>query len=145
MTVKTGAQLKAAFQGQDPQDFVNDLIDSIPTILQGLAIKTLKVAISYTSSSGTIGTIPANSVVLSRYAIRTTAWNALTNFQLGKSGSAEYFMTMEQANLTGAAPDVEAVNTPIYIVSATDVVATWNQGAASAGGGYIVIEYVELA
>ena len=51
MTVRTAAQLKAVFQQLDPQDFMNDLVDSIVSGL-GFTYAYLGTIATYTTSLG---------------------------------------------------------------------------------------------
>lgn len=51
MTVKTATQLKAQFQQLDPQDFVNDLVDSIQSGLL-FTYAYLDTIATYTTSLG---------------------------------------------------------------------------------------------
>ena len=115
-------------------------------------IEAFVCAIDYADASGTLVdvngktvTIPANSIVLNRRIFRTTAWDALTTFTVGKSGDTDWLVDNTQHNLTGAAADVETVADPKVVTTATDVTATWDQGAATEGAGFLVIEFLKCA
>lgn len=127
------------FQSTDPADFAN--------LLTGQVI--IK-AITYASATQTLGTVPANSLITAVRVIRTTAWSAITTFEVGKSGDTDWLVNTTQANVTDALDSGEAGNAEVIAVnkvvtSATPIVLTLNQGAASAGAGYVVVEYVELS
>lgn len=127
------------FLQTDPADFMNELTR--------LAIVQ---TITYASATQTLGTVPANSIILNRRIVRTTAWDAITTFEIGKSGDTDWLATTTQANVTASIPSgedgaVEEVTGQKMVTSDTDIVLTLDQGAASAGAGYVVIEYQELA
>lgn len=127
------------FLETDPNDFAKEL----PTM-------AIVKAITYASATQTLGTVPANSVILSRRVIRTTPWDAITTFEIGKSGDTDWLMTTAQAAVTGsiaAGNDgaVAEVIGQVVVTSDTPIILTLNQGAASAGAGYVVVEYQELA
>lgn len=87
--------------------------------------------------------LPANSLVISVEVLRTVAWDALNNFQVGKSGDVDWLVTNFQHNLTGAgAPDVETISVTRWVSSATTVTVTWDQGAATQGEGSVTIQYI---
>lgn len=128
----------AKFQETDPADF-----------FKGLPHQAIVKRVTYQSATQTLGTIPANSLILSRKVVRTTKWNVVTTFEIGKSGDTDWLMTTAQANVTGNIPagetaGVEEVAGAKAVTVATDIVLTLNQGAASAGAAYVVIEYQPL-
>ena len=127
------------FLQTDPADFANEL----PTL-------AIIKPVTYASATQTLGTVPANSVILSRRVIRTTAWSAITAFKIGKAGDTDWLMTTAQAAVTGSIPGGEAgavaqVDGQAVVTEPTPIVLTLNQGGASAGAGYVVIEYQELS
>ena len=147
MTERTLAWLKAQFQQRDPQDWVDDLLDSVPA-LTGTP-QLLLATIAYGDGASTsLGTVPANSVITTVYVARTTAWDALTAFTIGKSGDTDWLVTTAEANLDGAIPsgesqDVEVIADSKAVDAATEILITYTAGAASAGAGYVVLEYIE--
>ena len=127
------------FQGIDPQTFVN-------------AIRSLVVVtpVTFASATQTIATVPANSIILDRYIARTTAWDAITTFEIGKSGDTDWLATTAEANVDGSIESgeqgaVEIITGGKVVTSDTDIILTLNQGGATAGVGYVVVEYMELA
>jgi hypothetical protein len=119
-----------------------DQIKATPT-------RTIVKRITFASATQTLGTVPANSLILSRRVIRLTKWDAVTAFEIGKQGDTDWLMTTGQANVTGNIPagedaGVEEVSGTKAVTSATDIVLTLNQGAATAGVGYVIVEYQEL-
>lgn len=146
MTERTLAWLKAAFQKRDPQDWIDDLLDSVAS-LTGTP-QLFLATITYASATQTLGTVPANSIIQSIYVARTTAWDAITTFEIGKSGDTDWLVTTGEANVDGAIPsgesqDVEVISDAKAVDAATAIVLTLNQGAATAGAGYVVVVYVE--
>lgn len=146
MTQRTLTWLKNYFQQRDPQDWVDDLLDSVAA-LDG-APQILVSAVTYTSATFTLGTVPANAIITNVYIARTTAWDAITTFQVGKAGTTDWLVTTAQANVDGAIgageeQEVEVISDAKAVDTATAIVVTLNQGAASAGSGYVVLEYVE--
>lgn len=146
MTERTLTWLKEQFQSRDPQDWTDDLLDSVPSLTGSPQL--LLATVTWESSTFTLGTIPANSIILDRYVARTTAWDAITTFKIGKAGDTDWLMTTVQANVDGAIPsgesqDVEVVSTAKAVDAATAVVVTLDQGAATEGAGYIALVYVE--
>jgi len=144
MTAKSFSDLSAEFQETDPQDWINNLLDSVSGFLL-----MPSAAITYISATQTIGTVPANSLIKKVHVVRTTAWDAITTFQVGKSGTADWLVGTAQANVDGAIAAgeqgaVETVEVMKVVTSATSIVLTLNQGAASAGNGYVLIEYTPL-
>lgn len=127
------------FLGTDPQVFAKQL--------PGLALFR---RITYQTATLTLGTIPANSVIGNRYIVRTTPWDAITTFEIGKSGDTDWLVDTTQANLTGALDAgetgaVEVIQGQKVVTADTDVIMTINQGAATAGAGFVVVEYTELS
>lgn len=146
MTQRTLSDLASLFQQLDPQDWVNDLADSVAALDK--APQILVAAVTYASATFTLGTVPANSLITNRYVVRTTAWNAITTFQIGKSGDTDWLMTTVQANVTGSIDSgeeqaVETVTDVKGIDTATAIVVTLNQGGATQGSGFVVVEYIE--
>jgi len=130
------------FQDRDPQDWATDLLDSVPALTG--APQLMHHSFTYQTSTFTLGTAPANSTILKAFIARTTAWDAITAFTGGKSGSTGWLWTTEEANLTGAIPageeqDVEEVVINKAVDTATPIVVTINQGAASQGSGYVIL------
>lgn len=147
MTERTLATLKALFMQRDPYDWMTDLLDSVAALTG--APQILVAAIAWDDGASTaLGTVPANSVVTNVYVARTTAWDALTTFEIGKSGDTDWLVTTAEANLDGAIPsgesqDVEVILDSKTVDAATPIVITYTAGAASAGAGYVVLEYIE--
>jgi hypothetical protein len=146
MTERTLIWLKSNFQNRDPQDWADDLLDSVPA-LSG-APRILVSAVTFASATFTLGTVPVTSIITNVFVVRTTAWDAITTFEVGTSGTTDWLVETAAANVTGAiaageeqAVEVIAVNKGID--TATAIVVTLNQGAASAGSGYVVLEYIE--
>lgn len=144
MTVQTKAQLSANFQSKDPQNWVNDLLDS----LGGYQLMPSS-QITFASATQNIGSIPANSLIKTVYVIRTTAWDAITTFQVGKTGTAAWLVDTAEANVNGAIPageegTVEIIDVNKVVTTTTTITLTLNQGGAAAGAGYVLIEYARL-
>jgi len=123
----------------DPQDFAE--------ALEGLV---LVKPITYESATQTLGTVPANSIIGPVYIIRTTAWDAITTFEVGKSGDTDWLVATGQANVDAAIDSGEDGNVEIaasykIVTSDTDIVLTLDQGAASEGAGYVLVPFRELA
>ena len=146
MPERTKTWLKAHFQSRDPQDWADDLLDSVPTLTGSPQL--FLATVTFESTTFTLGTIPANSIILDRYVARTTKWDAITTFEIGKAGDTDWLMTTAQANVDAAIPagesqDVEVVSAAKAVDAATAVVVTIDQGAATEGAGYVVLVYVE--
>jgi len=147
MTERTLAWLKAQFLQRDPYDWITDLLDSVAALTG--APQLLLAAIAWDDDASTaLGTVPANSVITAVYVARTTAWDTLTAFTIGKSGDADWLVTTAEANLDGAIPagesqDVEVIADSKAVDAATPIVITYTAGAASAGAGYVVLEFIE--
>lgn len=146
MTERTLTWLKSHFQDRDPQNWMDDLLDSIPALTGSPQL--LLATITYASATQTLGTVPANSIITSIYVARTTAWDAITTFEIGKAGDTDWLVTTVEANVDGAIPsgesqDVEVVSDAKAVDAATAVVVTLDQGAASQGAGYIALVYME--
>ena len=146
MTERTFAYLKAEFQHRDPQDWTDDLLESIPA-LTGSPQLVLQ-AITFASATLTLTTVPVNSILGRVFIARTTAWDAITTFTGGKTGTLDWLWTTAQANLDGAIPagesqDVEVINMHKAVDAATPIIVTINQGGATQGSGYIVFEFFE--
>lgn len=146
MTQRTLSDLASMFQQLDPQDWADDLADSVAA-LDG-APQVLVAAVTFESATFTLGTVPANSLITNRYVVRTTAWDAITAFQIGKSGDTDWLMTTAQAGVDGAIPSgeeqaVETVSDVKGVDTATAIIVTLNQGSAAAGSGFVVLEYIE--
>jgi hypothetical protein len=121
------------FVQTDPQDFANEI--------GSLAIWK---EVTYQSATLTLGTVPANSVITDVIIGRGTAWDAVTTFEVGKSGDTDWLVDTTAANVTGAAGGAEVVTANQMVTEDTDVVLTLNQGAASEGSGFVLVRYVEL-
>lgn len=121
------------FAQTDPQDFANEL--------GSLAIWK---EITYQSVTQTIGTVPANSLILDAIIARGTAWDAITTFEGGKAGDTDWLFTTAQANVTGTAGGAEVIQINQMVTVDTDVILTLNQGAAAAGSGFVLVRYIEL-
>lgn len=144
MTIRTKAALSARFQSDDPQDSWDDLLDSL-----GGGKWASRTAVTFASATQTLVTVPANSIITSVKVVRTTAWDAITTFQVGKSGTTDWLVSTAQANVDGAITgteegEVEIIDVQKVVTTATAILLTLNQGAASAGVGYVIVEYTEL-
>jgi len=105
----------------------------------------LEVALAYTDTTGAIGVIPANSVITERVVIRTTPWDAITLFAVGKSGDTYWLVANHQHNLDGTGAGAELISGGAeYVSTDTPLIATWNQGAATQGAGKLQIRYRTL-
>ena len=148
MTIRTADELKNQFKQTDPFDHNNDMVDSFAAA-GGFADVT---AVAYDDANGTttLVTVPANSLITTVEIVRTTAWDAVTTFEVGKSGDTDWLSTTAQASLTGAIPateDAEAETMTVnkFVTSDTAIIWTYNAGAASQGAGYIRVRYVTFA
>jgi len=126
------------FQSMDPADFANERVGAV-----------MVAEVTYASATQTLGTIPANSLVTQVTVVRTTAWDAITTFEVGKSGDTDWLATTEEANVDGDIPSgedgaAEVVAQNKVVTSETNVVLTLDQGAATEGAGFVVVEYVEM-
>ena len=126
------------FGSADPLAFAN--------ALEGLAIvKT----VTFESETMTLGTVPANSIIGTAFVVRDIAWDDITAFEIGKDGATDWLVSTVQANVNGAldageAGNVEAIAVNKFVAEATDVVLTLDQGAATAGAGYVMVTFKEL-
>jgi len=146
MTERTLDWLTQKFQEWDPQDWVTDLLDSVAA--RTGTVQLFLRSFTFESATFTLSTVVANSMILKAFIARTTAWDAITAFTGGKSGSTEWLWTTEEANLTGAIPsgetqDVEEVVINKGVDAATPIVVTIDQGAASQGSGYVILMVAE--
>lgn len=121
------------FAQTDPQDFANELA--------GLAIWK---EITFESATLTVGTVPGNSLITDAIIARTTAWDAITAFEGGKSGDTDWLFDTTAANVTGAAGGAEVIQVNQMVTEDTDVVLTLDQGAATEGAGFVLVRYTEL-
>lgn len=143
-TFRTETELINNWGHFDPYDQYRDTIVSL-----GGGRFSTRTAITFESATQTLLTIPVNCVIQRTTIIRTTAWDAITSFVVGKSGTTDWLATTVQANLTAAVTggeegDAEVVENNKVVVTATPILATINQGAASQGAGYVIVEYQEL-
>lgn len=144
MAFQNKTALSNSFQQKDPQNWVDDLLNSLG------AVQRIAAAIDTASVTQTIGTVPANSIILNRYIARTTAWNAApTAFEVGKAGTTDWLVTTLQANVDGAitggeAGEIETVSLFKFVTAATPIVLTLDHNSASAGAAYVVVEYMEV-
>jgi len=141
---QTEAELVNTWGHADPFEWEQNLLKSL-----GGGRFSVKTVITFESATQTLLTIPANSVIQRTTIVRTTTWDALTSFTIGKSGTVDWLATTVQCNLTAAVTggeegDAEVVENNRVVTTDTAIVATINQGAASAGAGYVVVEYQEL-
>lgn len=141
---QTEEQLVNTWGHFDPFDWEQNLLKSL-----GGGRFSVRTVITFESVTQTLLTIPANSVIQKTTIIRTTAWDAITSFVVGKSGTTDWLATTVQANLTAAVTggeegDAEVVENNKVVTTATPILATINQGAASQGAGYVIVEYQEL-
>lgn len=105
----------------------------------------LKVEIAYTDTTGVVATIPANSLITRRAVVRTTPWDIIALFAAGKAADLDWLIQNYQHNLSLAlAGATEITGGPIYVAAETPILFTWDQGGATAGAGYVVIEYTLL-
>lgn len=144
MTIRTKTDLDNIWAHYDPENWKGDLLDSL-----GGGKWASRTAVTFESATQTLVTVPANSIITSVKVIRTTAWSAVTTFQVGKSGTTDWLVSTAQANVTGAIAgteegEVETIEPAKVVTTATAVVLTLNQGAAAAGVGYVIVEYTEL-
>lgn len=122
----------------DPRDYIK----ALPAL-------ALFKAVTYQSATLTLGTVPANSRIVEVCVVRTTRWTTITTFEIGKSGDTDWLATTAQANVNGAIDagedgNVEVISVNKVVTSDTDIVLTLNQGAASAGAGYVMVKFEEL-
>lgn len=147
MTIRTSQQLKDQFGDTDPFDHNVDFVDTMAAI----GISSVETtAFGDANGTSTLVTVPANSIIKSVYVVRTTAWDAVTTFEVGKVGDTDWLATTAQSNVTGAIPagedgDVEAMTVNKFVTSATAVISTYNAGAATTGAGFVVVEYATVA
>lgn len=128
-------------------------LEELSELLAGVGSSgTLIIPINYTMATGqpytdmgVLASLPANSLIKSRHVIRIVAWDAITTFTAGVAGDADLFVDNTQHNLTGAAPASEEVDDDVVRTAVTPVILTWDQGAATVGNGYLVIEYFVYA
>jgi hypothetical protein len=127
------------FLSTDPADFV-----------AGLTGAVIAQAVSYASATQALGTVPANSLITTVRVVRTTKWDAITAFEVGKSGDTDWLCSTAQANVdgtidSGEAGAAEVISSNKIVTTDTALLLTLDQGAASAGAGCVVVEYVELS
>lgn len=105
----------------------------------------LNIPISFEDTSGTVATLPANCLVTRRQVVRTTPWDIIALFAAGKADDLDWLVQNYQHNLSLAyAGATEITGGPIYVAAETPVIFTWDQGGATAGAGYVLIEYTLL-
>jgi hypothetical protein len=143
-TVRTKTELQNNWGHFDPFDQYQDTLISL-----GGSRWATKTAVTFESATQTLVTVPANSLIQKVTVVRTTIWDAITTFTIGKSGTLDWLATTAQANLTAAIDageegNMEVIETAKVVTTATAILLTINQGAASAGAGYVVVEYQEL-
>jgi len=147
MTERTLAWLLDNFLKRDPYDWIEDLLDSVASLTG--APQLLLATIAYDDGAETsLGTVPANSVIQAVYVARTTAWDALTTFEIGKAGDTDWLVTTAEANLDGAIPagesqDVEVIADSKAVDAATEILISYTAGAASQGAGYVAVVFHE--
>ena len=144
MTVRTKTSLNDGWGHEDPEDWKTDLLDSL-----GGGQYAARTSVTYGSVTQTLITVPADSLITRVMIARTTAWDAITTFEVGKSGDTDWLADTTAANVTGAISgteegEVEVVDLQKVVTTATPIILTLNQGGASAGVGYVVVEYKEL-
>lgn len=123
----------------DPRDFLEHL--------PGLS---LKKAVTYQTATGSLGKVPPNSLITTVEIARTTPWTAITAFEVGKSGDTDWLVETAQANVNGAIPSgeggaVEVIEVHKFVTSETEILLTLNQGAASAGAGFVKVNFEEFS
>ena len=148
MTIRTIAWLKNNWAERDPYDWMYDMLDTLAAA-GGVSDVT---AVAYGDADGATAlvTVPANSIINRVYVIRTTAWDAVTAFEIGKAGDTDWLVNTTQANVTGAIgsgeeAEAEVINCNKFVETATAVNINYTAGAASAGAGYVVVEYKTIA
>ncbi len=107
------------------------------------------IPISFESVTGTLVTPPAPALIQSIYVIRTAVWNGTPALTIGKAGNADWLVSNAQANLEAALPAGESAGVEEIVCNtaaliATPIIATWEQGGANAGLGYIVVTWIPL-
>lgn len=115
-----------------------------------MAVEAVTVPIDFADVSGNAVdihgntvVIPASSLITNVEVLRTTSWDVLTTFEVGRSGDSDWLVTNFQHNLTGAgAPATETVSVTRFVSSATTITVMWNQGAATQGAGSVTIQYI---
>lgn len=132
------------------------------------AIETLKIPISKDSVTGTIATVPSDvdprfiltgkaliskvaqpALVVGVHVVRTTIWNQAATLKIGTASNDDYFSGEDSIALNTALPAGEAAavlsfKDVKYVADLTAIKATFAQAAATAGAGFIVIEYRRL-
>lgn len=126
-----------------PRQGVAGFLETDPFDFSRQFMMALFQAITFESATITIGTVPANSAVMRVTVLRTTAWDVVTTFEVGKTGDSDAYMTTAQSNVTAAAPGAETSVAGDVLVADTDIIVTLNQGAAVAGEGYVIVEFLE--
>lgn len=105
----------------------------------------LKIPISYESTSGVVAVIPASSVITNRLVVRETPWDIIALFAAGRADSLDLLIKNFQHNLSLAfAGATEIAGGPIYVPAEMPLIFTWDQGGATQGEGYVLIEYTML-
>jgi hypothetical protein len=94
---------------------------------------------------GNTVTIPEHSVVTRVLVVLQTDWDALTSFQLGQSGDSDWLVTNTEHGLTGDAYDTNIINADVVVLADTPLLMTFDQGAATRGEAYILVEYINYA
>ena len=115
------------------------------------AVKVLRKAISYTDGATknyVVGTIPAGAVVLRGNVVVTTAFNWGTNnlIDVGTVADPDGFATiMSLTTIGNIVFDEMATTNDQYVIADTIIYAQMQctGTAASAGAGFVVVEYVE--
>lgn len=115
------------------------------------AVKVLRCAISYADGATknyVLGTVPGGSVVLRGNVVVTTAFNWGTNnlIDVGPAADPDGFATiMTLATIGNVVFDEMATTNDQYVTTDTIMYAQMQctGTAASAGAGYVILEYVE--
>lgn len=146
MTARTFQWLADYFQQRDPQDWVNDLLDSVASLTG--TVQLFIEPVTFATATFTLGTTPTFTVLNDLFIARTTVWDAITTFQVGKAGTTDWLCTTAQANADGAIPagesqDVEHIALNVGVDAATPIVVTLNHGAATQGSGYVILVYTQ--
>jgi len=107
----------------------------------------VKSAIAFGDATGTIATIPANSIIMKTHIALTEAWDwgASGDFELGTVADPDLLLDKAAADLDGGVPDCETKDHYLLVVAETVIKATWVQDGATVGAGWIVIEYLALS
>lgn len=141
MTARTNAQLKAALQGQDPQAFINDIMDSLQNAADPFVgqhrhpVQTLTVSGAITLNSGVV-LLNHATVIIAATLDAPAAGDELYIIDSSASGTAAHTVTLPAGVTFDGSANTATLNAPnealhIIAISATRWFILENIGAVA--------------